>query len=254
MQYPLISCICITRNRPHLLQRAIACFIAQIYEHKEIVILFEIGDTATEKIIQQIPSSVKLKVIVTDKTENRNLGYLRNIAINAADGEYICQWDDDDWYHVERLSYQYHFIQNTNYKGSILSRWLLFDHITRRAYNSCIRLWEGSILCTKEALLQKEYEDKKRGEDTAVIMFLSSKRLLKPIPAMSHLYIYNFHGKNTFEYNHFKGFLPYSIPLGANINIEVENILQQKHTVTEGSTLLDRLFNNSLTEKNERNP
>ena len=44
---PLISCICITRNRPGYLSKAIVCFKQQTYPNKELVILYEEDDLLT---------------------------------------------------------------------------------------------------------------------------------------------------------------------------------------------------------------
>ena len=50
-QLPLISCICVTREKPSLLKRAIDCFLAQTYPNKELVILYEDDDYATEELV-----------------------------------------------------------------------------------------------------------------------------------------------------------------------------------------------------------
>ena len=41
---PLISCLCVTRARVALLNRAVRCFLDQSYPHIELVILFESDD------------------------------------------------------------------------------------------------------------------------------------------------------------------------------------------------------------------
>lgn len=43
MSKPLVTCVCPTYKRPQLLQNALACFLAQEYERKHLVILDDAG-------------------------------------------------------------------------------------------------------------------------------------------------------------------------------------------------------------------
>ena len=36
---PLVTCVCLTRNRREFLPRAIECFLAQTYEPRELLVL-----------------------------------------------------------------------------------------------------------------------------------------------------------------------------------------------------------------------
>src|SRR5579872_5490009 len=49
---PLISCLCITRKKPHMLSRAIRCFMEQSYSNKELVIVYESDDMATIELVK----------------------------------------------------------------------------------------------------------------------------------------------------------------------------------------------------------
>jgi hypothetical protein len=65
-------------------------------------------------------------------------------------GVFFCQWDDDDWYHVNRITVQMEAVLRYVHPVAMMTNWLLFDDSTGQAYFSSIRLWEGSILCKKE--------------------------------------------------------------------------------------------------------
>jgi len=239
--YPLISCICITKNRLELLKRAIICFEHQTYPNKELIIVYEDDITATyleNNVVN--PNIFAIKII---PSKENKLGNLRNLAIWEARGQYICQWDDDDWYHTERLSYQYHVIKETGYKGSILTRWLMFDNTTDLAYISCRRLWEGSVLCDRETIMQKAYVNRSKGEEEPVIKYLTSGNFIKAIPDMPHLYIYNFHGSNTFNYGHFSNLITRSIVLPFIAIDKIKNILQLIYPASEGAQWLNNIFN-----------
>ncbi len=136
-----------------------------------------------------------------------SLGELRNVSIDIAQGDYICQWDDDDWYHPDRIARQLESIQKHNKAASVLPRWLIHETQTDKVYCSNIRLWEGSILCDKSALpATKIYDARSRGEDSELIEKLYLKDELA-IVDMPDLYVYCVRGENTWDPAHFKRIL-----------------------------------------------
>lgn len=247
--HPLISCLTITRSRPALLKRAIDCFNSQNYLNKELIILFEEDDKQTSEFIRSTSLSNNIRVIIVKKESEKKLGDLRNIAIQNATGEFICQWDDDDWYSCNRLQYQYDALLASGKEACVLTQWILFHTTDQKAYVSHARLWEGSILCRKETIMQRPYLSKSRGEDTDVISLLDTKGLLHHMNDAPHLYIYNFHGQNTWEYNHFKTFFRFSKILPPTISLEIRNALEQKANVEESSHIIENMFNNFMRDE-----
>lgn len=219
---PLISCVCITSSRPILIQRAIACFDRQDYPRKELVISYPNNDSLTRGILDQIKELSNIKMIRIERPENEKLGIARNQAIFAANGEFICIWDDDDWYHSDRISYQYMMVKNGPFKASILMNVLMYDAINKETYYSGYRDWEGSLLCNKETMLQTGYLELERGEDTSVVHYLSSRNLLFRIIEMAHLYIYIYHGNNTWGEGHFNSYFLQSKLMEEEINQHVQ--------------------------------
>ncbi|WGQ08886.1 glycosyltransferase [Pedobacter gandavensis] len=211
---PLISCICVTDNRPELLQKAINCFKSQNYLNKELVISYPKNDHLSKKVISN-EQNTTLKIMSIEREEDCSLGEARNQAIKKSNGEYVCTWDDDDWHHPSRISYQYNSIENKGegYQASILTRILLYDEIKNETYYSFNYTWEGTILCRKVILLQNQYRHSNQGEDSHVIGFLRSKKQLLLLDQAPFLYIYIHHGKNTWNYDRFKFFMSNSLLL-----------------------------------------
>jgi glycosyltransferase involved in cell wall biosynthesis len=202
---PLISCICVTENRPRLLKRAIDCYNSQTYQNKQLVILYKDNDLATSDFIRNTLFTNSIKTIKIPNNRPKSLGIIRNIAIKNADGEFICIWDDDDWYHMNRISIQYQKIVDYNKQGSILTQCLMFDEVKNKAYISLKRnYWEGSLLCKKKVVLRKKYPNKSKGEDTPLVEYLYTTNKLVKIENMANIYIYVYHGSNTCDYDHFK--------------------------------------------------
>lgn len=197
-----------------MLRRVIECFYDQIYENKQLVIVYEDFDQPTVNFIKGYHFSPEVKLVEIASTSRKlSLGELRNISIQKADGEYVCQWDDDDWYDPERLSSQMQCIMDSGKAGCILSRWIVFDSRTKKAYLSNFRLWEGSILCKKEVILQKPYPDMAKGEDTSVIDYLYMINELYIANDMPYLYLYVYHGNNTWDEDHFKMMFEYGMEM-----------------------------------------
>lgn len=226
LSIPLISCICITDKRPDLLQKAINCFKSQNYLNKELVISYPKNDLLSKKVISD-EQNAQLKILSIEREKDTSLGEARNQAIKKSNGEYVCTWDDDDWYHPSRISYQYNSIQNKGegYQASVLTRILLHDQTKNETYYSFKYTWEGTILCKKELLLQNQYRHSNQGEDSHVIGFLRAKKQLLMLDQVPFLYIYIHHGKNTWNYERFEFFISNSLLLEGEDKKEVLSIL-----------------------------
>lgn len=207
---PLISCICITNNRPLLLERAIANFYGQVYPNKELIISYPVGDDQTKLILDHVlKQELEMTIIAIERDVEEKLGSARNTAIRKCNGDYVCIWDDDDWYHPERLSIQYNSMKNigSGCQASVLTNILLYDSTTQKAYLSFPYTWDGTLLCRKEILYQNQYSFLNKAEDSHIIKFLDSKKLLHYINDYPFLYIYIYHGQNTWDYTHYEYFL-----------------------------------------------
>ena len=224
---PLISCLCVTHNKPHMLRRVIECFNNQSYENKQLIIVYEEVDTLTHEFIifQKFDNNIKV-IKIGSSLEKLSLGELRNISVEQADGEYVCQWDDDDWFDPDRLKIQMEFIQNSRKPACILSRWVVFNSQTKKAYISNRRLWEGSLLCRKDLIIENPYLPLHKGEDTSVIESLFIEDNLHIIDDQPELYIYVSHGNNTWEQYHFDQIFLYSIELDSEYASDIEEILE----------------------------
>lgn len=239
----LVSCVCVTRNKPALLKRAIDCFLAQTYGNKELIVLYEDDDVATEEFLGKgYPRESGVRLFRVPAYPKMTLGELRNAAIKIARGEFVCQWDDDDWYHMNRIELQYRSLFNEGRHGSILTQWLVYDTLTATAYLSNNRLWEGSILCRNSVLQEKAYEDKPLGEDTATIEYLASRNSLCFLNEMANLYIYVYHGKNSWNRGHWSAIFTASVALSAEDSGIIADILEGRYSVSEGSMLLDGIL------------
>ena len=211
MSSPLISCLCITRNRPEYLRRAIACFHAQSYENRELLILFEDDDLATMSFLERMKNYLDhVRIIQVQKHDRNNLGMLRNLALQHAHGHFFCQWDDDDWSHPNRLSFQYEQLEGSNFAACVLGKIIIHDNVRHTLYRSCYRNWEGSVLCKKAAAIDFPYPELVRGEDTPLIDYLAAHEMLINCTTQPFYFVYTYHGNNTWHGEHFDSLFRFS--------------------------------------------
>ncbi|QNK63801.1 glycosyltransferase [Pedobacter sp. PAMC26386] len=207
--YPLISCICITSNKAKQLEKAMDCFTTQNYPNKELVISYPNNDLLSKEVVKHRQQDETLKIMQIERAEKESLGNARNHAIAKCSGDYVCLWDDENWYHPSRLTYQFNSMQivGQRYQASVLSRIFLFDARLKKAYVSFPYNWYRTMLCRKEILLQNQNTNAYRTEDTHLITFLSGRKLLYQIDDTPFLYVYIYHGTNTWDHKYFEYFV-----------------------------------------------
>ncbi len=219
-----ISCICVTENRPELLAKAIAHYDRQSYSDKELLMVYLAKDSATDEFAKSQKQDTHIQLVSTDEgwkpvvirqgdsdhtfikvdtNEILSLGEKRNIALEQADGEYLCIWDDDDWYHKDRLTRQMEFLQFVGKPAVALSSLSLYLSEMDKAYvtNPREEGWEGSLLSHRDAIGQ--YADLNTAEDTPVLIRLYRENKLAIMDDPS-LYIYYIHSTNTSSAEHFQ--------------------------------------------------
>ncbi|XOV79156.1 MAG: glycosyltransferase [Aestuariibacter sp.] len=99
---PLISVYMPTHNRVQLLKRAVASVLSQSYKNIELLIVNDSSTDGTKAYLEQLAKGNE-KIRVFHMAEPEGACFARNIAIEAARGEFITGLDDDDEFLPERL-------------------------------------------------------------------------------------------------------------------------------------------------------
>src|SRR5258708_35736132 len=97
---PLVSCIMPTRDRPQFIQQGVWYFLRQDYPNKQLIVV----DDGERAIGDLLPGDDRLKYVRLSR--RTPLGAKRNAACDAATGEIIAHFDDDDWMAQDRLRCQ----------------------------------------------------------------------------------------------------------------------------------------------------
>ena len=223
-----------------MLRRAVRTFKNQSYRNKELVIVFEEEDIEMARFLSDLQDP-EILMIKVPSSPRRTLGAIRNFALAQCGGDYFCVWDDDDYYHKERLAFQMSIVQETRMPACVIFQLLVFDTRDNQAYLSCMRPWEGSLLCRKSAISRDlGYEDRNTAEDTPLINRLFSKNMIFPA-VMPKLYIYVYHGSNVWNELHFQSIFDTGIKLSPKTSRIIKEILDGKYSCDEASHLLDEI-------------
>jgi glycosyltransferase involved in cell wall biosynthesis len=109
--FPLVSVIIGTKDRPKLITRAVDSVLGQTYKNFECIIIDSSCTTETENIIQSIDDSrIKYSKLYPDPGRVNSL----NFGITCAQGKYVSFLDDDDEYFREKLENQVNSLENSS--------------------------------------------------------------------------------------------------------------------------------------------
>ena len=213
MGEPLVSCLMVTAGRMQLAERAVRCFCAQTWKQRELVIVDDGNDDYAPMLRRYSgTATIQYHRISPDPACRRFLGGLRNISLDCARGDYCAQWDDDDWYHPDRLEVQMGAIAR-GFDAAVLRHTLM--HLDTAKYvehpfrTGLRRGTPGTIVHRRSTL---RYPDQRKREDTVYLDRLrKAQRVAILGPEFSHLFVRCFHGDNTWDRKHFSGRLHYSL-------------------------------------------
>jgi glycosyltransferase involved in cell wall biosynthesis len=204
MGQPLVSCLMITAGRSRLAERAVRCFCAQTWTNKELIVLDD-GPEDYRRMLLPYSDAANIRYRRLEHDPARRLGALRNLAIEDAGGDYLAQWDDDEWYHPERLERQMQPILEGS-GASVLRQTLMHldtpEYVERPYRTGLRRGTPGTIVFRRTST---RYPNTRRGEDSDFLSRLrrSGAGVTVLGPECSHLFIRCFHGANTWDRTHF---------------------------------------------------
>jgi len=192
-KFPLVSCIMVTTaKRIKYIPLALRVWWEQTYANSELIIVTE------DDLSDFIPVHPRIKVILC---EPATVGKKRNIACNAAKGEIIVHFDDDDWYGPTRVEdYVKLLIKNSDIYviGYNRARYYEVDTKIARTYTFPRKWVSGSSLCYRKSFWEtNKFPDISVGEDNAFIEKTPPIRIMSLDGYDSH--ILRDHNENTWN-------------------------------------------------------
>jgi len=209
---PLVSCIMPTSDRPAFVKQSIGYFLQQSYSHSELIVI----DDGKKPLGTVVPDHPRIKYIRLSRPYS--IGKKRNIGCEAADGEIIMCWDDDDWYGRHRIREQVYPLVAEKYDASAIGSYLYLS-LTKKQfwrYRSMIfyqGLVGGTFTFWKILWQQGErFQDTSLAEDAALQKaFLSKGARIKRVMTEDIFFIVR-HGNNTWNFDE-AGLTTESVPV-----------------------------------------
>lgn len=235
---PLISCLMVTHDRLALAKRAIRCFANQTYPAKELVIVTD-GEKYYQRALKRYVGELSLldSVRFIHRTGSSNtLGHLRNVALDSAFGDILCQWDDDDCFHPDRLYLQAEHLLKQGAQACFFTdhlhyleeeKMLAWVDWTLGGRSGREQLLPGTVMLFKDDRFRYPEigQYSQQGEDTIFLYSLYDSVPVIPFTGMGYLYLYTYHGRNTFSKEHHYRLSQFS-PTAVELHQRAEKIRQ----------------------------
>jgi len=117
---PLVSCILPTGYGDKFVSLAIQCFLDQTYEGPLELVIVD-NNEADISIGVEIPEGEeRFAVTYLRAPRGKSVGFYRNLGTRAATGEICISWDEDDWFHPDRVAAQVKRLQES---GKAVTGW-----------------------------------------------------------------------------------------------------------------------------------
>jgi glycosyltransferase involved in cell wall biosynthesis len=214
-----VSCLIVTQeSRWQHFARACRCFLRQTWPEKELVVAAFGQESYLDRLARychDLPAA-----IVTALTEApAPLGRLRNLSVQAATGDIVCQWDDDDQYHPRRVELQVRALLEQGADFCLLSDyWHYFADTGELYWVDCrldargrrwpvpdLQVLPGTLTARRQAMIPYTADPCK--EDSRFLLFATiKKRKFAVLHGAGWCYLYVFHGANTWNRQHHDGY------------------------------------------------
>lgn len=200
---PKVSCLMVTADRRALVKRSLHCYKKQSHPNTELVVV-DNGHDQIDDLLEDFDESTVNYIRLKPSPDNV-LGEMRNRSLEAATGEYVTCWDDDDWFHPDRIKIQLNRLQQDSYDACCLTTSLMHLDSKEMMHHPYKGTLPGgvppSILHRNDPGIR--YPQLNRHEDTEFLKQWKEKKYVQLPPEYAYLFIRCHHGTNTWEKDHF---------------------------------------------------
>jgi len=211
--FPTIECLMVTLPAPgrfNFAQRSIDDYCRQTYPNKKLTLVLDHGsETARQTLCDHVTSLRRDDIRIISPEKKLNLGELRNLSVDTATAEIICQWDDDDRSHPERLEAQVKVLQTMRLDAVYFQDLMQYFPSAGTLYWTNWRATPagghpGTLMARRSAVLRYPTEggSAKLGEDLAQALALKERGRVGYVADMAHLFVYVSHGANSWNDDH----------------------------------------------------
>jgi len=211
--HPTIDCLMVTRPVPErfsFAKRSIEDYCQQAYPKKRLILVLDRGEEAARQAIyDHVASLGREDIQIVEPASKLNLGELRNFSMVTATADFVCQWDDDDRFHPQRLQVQASFLQDTGLEAVYLQDLMQYFPSAQAMYWTNWRATPagghpGTLMARRSDALRypTEGETARLGEDLALSMALQARGRVGYLSEMANIFVYVSHGANSWNEAH----------------------------------------------------
>lgn len=240
---PLVSCLMVTlpvRYRLPFFRQSVADYCRQTHARRELVIVTDQGEPAARaELVAHVASLGRDDIRIVDVPGKHTLGALRNASVANAHGALLCQWDDDDRFHPDRIAAQVAILRAQGPAALCLEDVFQYFPAARTLHLVSFRatrerIFPGSLMMRRDAAPQypEEGPTSLRGEDSAGLAQIRSRGGIGVVAGAPHLYVYVSHGANTWSAGHHR-------MIADRLSIPRSRILQREASLRAGLAAYD---------------
>jgi glycosyltransferase involved in cell wall biosynthesis len=222
---PFVSCLLVTRDRLALAKRAMRSFAEQTHSRRELVVVTD-GEPRFRRALERAAAALGVDGVrfVFPDEDGWALGALRNLSLDEARGDVVCQWDDDDYSHPERLERQLAELRRSGAAACLMTDHLQLHERERLVFwvdwtdsgriAGIEQFAPGTLMMVPDSELRYPADGPyaRAGEDSVLLAALAERAPLAPLRDAGHLWLYTFHGRNTFPADHHRRMSAFGAP------------------------------------------
>lgn len=202
-----------TPERLALAKRSIDAFCRQTHPRKRLVLVLNGGLEAVQGALREHVAALgRSDIQVVSPPGVLNIAELRNVSLEAAEADLVCQWDDDDLYHPQRLEAQAAHLAENGFEAAYLQDVMQYFPAAGTMYWTNWRATAaaghpGTLIARRSEALRYPTQDRALadggwGEDSVLAEALIARGQVGYLAGMAHLYVYVSHGANSFNDAH----------------------------------------------------
>lgn len=186
------------------MKRAIEAYLQQTHADRELIVVIDQGtpdDRAA--VVSAIEAFARPDIITVLADAPMTVGALRNISVDHATGDAICQWDDDDLHHPQRIAEQLAAPARGECVATLLQDVILYLPAERALYWTN---WAatpatghpGTLLCLRDAMPRYPEIGIRAHLNQDLILWeeLQATQQVRTVANAPHLLVYVIHGTN----------------------------------------------------------
>lgn len=206
-----VCCIMLTLpSRIDYARKSIESYCSQTLRRKRLLLIADHGkDEAYQPLRDHVTSLGRDDIRIEIAPPGVNLGQLRNFSLDVADADVVCQWDDDDLYHPERLARQLAALEEGDFEAVYLQEVIQYFPADATMYWTNwravpVKAHPGTLMMRRGVPVRYPVEGQQAhlGEDTVVGLALMERGRVGYLAGMPHLFVYVSHGSNSWDNEH----------------------------------------------------